>query len=107
MPRLDPAEKEMLESELKKQKALQSVAHLEGVKLLTEEVRAKVFNCVELLSNSYFDKSEHELRALCATLRANLDLYQTIKGSKKSIDAIESVLVPEEPSESKVEKPAK
>ncbi len=89
---MDKDEKEILGEELKQLKALQSVAHLEGVKMLIDSSKNTVMSCIETLSTQYFEKGEQELRALCATLKANLELYQSMTGLDEKIKAIEEVL---------------
>lgn len=83
---------EVLKEELKKFIALRDVSHLEGVKLLIDDSKVKVVNCVELLANTYAEKSEQELRSICATLKANLDIYQKMTGLSETIENIEEAL---------------
>jgi hypothetical protein len=89
---MDSQDKEMLNSELKNLKTLQDVAHLEGVQVLVADTKAVVVATLTTLAGSYFDKSEQELRSLCATLRANLEIYQKITGIDNQIEAIEKAL---------------
>lgn len=85
-------DKEMLDTELKSLKTLQDVAHLEGVQVLVADTKAVVVATLTTLAGSYFDKTEQELRSLCATLRANLEIYQKITGIDNQIEAIEKAL---------------
>lgn len=85
-------EKDVLREELKTFVALRDVAHLEGVKLLIEDSKVKVINCVEILANNYSEKSEQEIRSVCATLKANLDIYQKMTGLSEQIENIEEAL---------------
>ena len=92
---MDKAEKEMFEGELKSLKTIEDIAHLEGVQTLTNDLKAIIVTTVGSLASGYFDKTEVELRALCATLLANLTLYQKITGVSEQIHAIEKAMVPE------------
>lgn len=82
----------MIEGEIKKQRALKDVAELDGVKGLVSESKAIIVTTIEQLSGRYFDLSDVELRSLCATLRANLELYQKLTGLDDKIAALEKVL---------------
>lgn len=84
-------DKELLKAELDKLKALQAISHLEGVKYLVDKSRDSIMACVNILSSQYAEKSEQELRSLCATLRANLEIYQLITGANKEVEAIENL----------------
>lgn len=85
-------EKDQIKSELNKLKSLQDVSHLEGVQLLVERSRRIIINSVDALASSYTDKSEQELRVICATLKANLEIYQLMTGLDSQIEAIEEAL---------------
>lgn len=83
----------MVKESLKHLSALRDIEHLEGVRLLRKSVRDVVVSCVDQLSRGYTNKSEQELRALCATLRANVELYDQITGNTERIKALEDILV--------------
>jgi hypothetical protein len=85
-------DKTAIEQELVKLKALQDVVHLEGVQLLINHAKNAVMNCIGILSSQYFEKSEQELRSLCATLKANLEIYQLMTGLKDEIEVLDSAL---------------
>ncbi len=85
---------DVLKESLKKLQALHAVSELEGVQILVQHTKSAVATIVLTLAGSYFEKSEQELRALCATLKANLELYQLITGCEDEIKAIESALQP-------------
>jgi hypothetical protein len=88
----DKETQETLKKELNKFKALQDVSHLEGVQLLVKHTKGIVKGCIDILSTGYAEKSEQELKVLCSTLKANLEIYQLITGAKKNIEAVEEVL---------------
>lgn len=85
-------EKETLKKELETLKSLRDIANLPAVKLLILSSKDKVMNTVSLLANTYTDKSEIEVKSLCATLKANLDIYQLMTGVQNQIESIEEVL---------------
>ncbi len=85
---------DVLKESLKKLQALHAVSELEGVQILVQHTKSAVATIVLTLAGSYFEKSEQELRALCATLKANLELYQLITGCEDEIKSIESALQP-------------
>jgi hypothetical protein len=85
-------EQDILKDEVKKLTALQDVAHLEGVQLLVSHTKNTVKNCIDILANQYVEKSESELKALCSTLRANLEIYQLMTGLADKIEAIDEAL---------------
>lgn len=85
----------MMDGELKSLKSIQDIKDLEGVQALTKDLKGIVVTTVGTLASGYFDKTEVELRALCATLLANLTLYQRITGVDEQIHAIEKAMMPE------------
>ena len=87
-------EKEILDSELKKLASLRDVAHLPGIKFLLGHTKDAAISCVEQLMTGHVDKPEHELRTLCATLRANYELYRLMTGNEEKIKVIEEILNP-------------
>lgn len=89
---MDKNDKDMLDAELKELRTIQDIKNLEGVKTLTDDSRRIIVNTVNLLATSYFEKSDQEIRALCATLAANLAFYQRITGIDAEIDAIEKAM---------------
>lgn len=91
----DNDEKAMLEEALKTLKPLHDIADYEGVKLLAADAKSIVVGIVSQLSSGYADLSEVQLRSLCATLRANLEVYQKITGIGDEVAAIEKALNPE------------
>lgn len=89
---MDKGDKQMLEAELKSLRTIKDVKDLEGVQTLTKELKEIVVTTVGTLASGYFTKNDTELRALCATLLANLTLYQRITGIDNQIEAIEKAL---------------
>lgn len=77
---------------MKKATDLAGVVHLAGVRQLKDHVAGNVIAATEALARHHGSKTEAEVRALCATLAANLDLYQLITGVKKKKKAIEQAL---------------
>lgn len=89
---MDKNEKEMIEGEVKKLHALKDVADLDGVKELVFESKSIVLATLEQLSTKYVELQDIELRSLCATLTANLEIYQRLTGLDDKIAALEKVL---------------
>jgi len=87
-------DKDILKEEYTKLKALEAVSTLEGVVLLKEYVKGNVVTSLSVLLSVYMEKSDSEIKALCSTIKANLDLYQLITGNAKQIEAIEEMLDP-------------
>jgi predicted MPP superfamily phosphohydrolase len=84
--------KEQINEEYRKLKALQAVSNLEGVQFLVKQTKDICKNSIDLLANTYAEKSESELKAICATLKANLNIYQIITGVEKEIEALDEIL---------------
>jgi len=87
-------DKEVIQKELKKLKALEAVSHLEGVVLLKDYVKENTVNSLSVLLTVYMEKTDSEIKALCSTIKANLDLYQFITGNPEQIRAIDELLEP-------------
>ncbi len=86
----------MLQGEYKKLKSLEAVSHLEGVVLLKNYAKANATNAIDTLLSVFMERSESEIKALCSTIKANLDLYRVIAGNPKQVKAIEEAIAPEE-----------
>ena len=87
-------EKKMLDTELKNLRTMKDIAHFEGVQMLVKDAKAVVVNTVEILGSGLFDRTDREIRDLCATLKANLEIYQKITGIDSQIEAIEKAMEP-------------
>lgn len=89
---MDKEDKAILDEEIKNLRDLRDAGEIEGVKLLVADTRAKVLNSVAILAASYFDLDEQKLKATCATLAANLDIYQKITGAATELEALEKAM---------------
>ena len=92
---MDKDEKAMLVESLKTLKPLHDDSKRPGVILLAADAKSIVVGAISQISSQYADLSEVQLRSLCATLRANLEVYQKITGIASQVEAIERALNPE------------
>lgn len=85
-------DKETIEGEIKRLTALKDVQHLEGVQALAAHTRGVIIATVGTLSNNYTEATEVQLRGLCATLRANVELHRLVTNADSDIAALEDAL---------------
>lgn len=64
--------------------AISAIADQEGGKILVKNLTTDCVNAIEQLCNKYSSLTHAEMIALCATLRANLDLVHVITRSKEN-----------------------
>jgi|14BtaG_2_1085337.scaffolds.fasta_scaffold01551_4 hypothetical protein len=82
---------EEMKEDISKYAEIAVIAQTKGGKVLVDTLRQDTANAVETLSNSFKDKSHVELIALCADLKAKLDLYRVLikaEGNKKEIEEL-------------------
>lgn len=85
-------EKEQLKQARDKAEALAALNQTPGGQVLLDVTRETVMATVHLLSSQYADKTEQEIRSLCATLRANLEIYNLLSKAESEMEALEEIL---------------
>jgi hypothetical protein len=94
---IENEDKQMLEDELVRLNHIKDVKDMEGGKAILALTGDAIVATVGLLSSTYIDAPEAQIRALCATLKANLELYQTLSGCESQIESIQKVVLENPP----------
>lgn len=81
----------MDKKELERMESIKIFSETDGGKYVSDTAKDVVLNTVQLISNSYQEKSHTELIALCAKLSANLSLFQLLTGIEDQIEAIKEL----------------
>ena len=81
-----------LKNELGKQKKLSVVAQSEGGQVLIKASQKDLASSVYFLTSRYKTATHAELMAWCASASATLSLLEVLKGTKRTIKAIEEDL---------------
>lgn len=89
MAKLD--KKEILD-DIGKYKAIEALLNFEGGKLLVETAHKDIVNSMDLLASSYKTATHADLIALCANLKANLDMLRVFKNAKTNRELAEEAL---------------
>lgn len=70
-----------IKDEVKKFKALEAVGDSEGGKLIIASVLKDIDSAIHSLIGKYKSASDSELRAACASLEANYNLFKLLTGA--------------------------
>lgn len=81
----------MDKKELENLEKLQELSQSVGGEYLRNLSRETVINNIDALVNSYMDKDHKDLIVLCATIKANLSLFQLLSGVTEQIEAIKEL----------------
>ena len=72
--------------------SIKEIKDTEGVKEILNLISSIINSCVNQSAIGYFTKSHIELVSLCATLKANLELYKTISETDDNIEAVKEIM---------------
>jgi hypothetical protein len=78
--------------DLGKAKALSSLADSEGGKLLIDTLKSELVSGIDSLVIAYKSASHSELIAICANLKARLDLLRSLTRAKEAKEVLENIL---------------
>lgn len=73
-----------IKGEVKKFKAIEAVGNSEGGKLIIASVLRDIDSSIATLIGKYKSASDSELRAACASLEANYNLYNLLSGASEN-----------------------
>lgn len=82
----------MDKKELEDLEKIKELSESQGGMYLKDTCREVVINTVDILSNTYQEKTHIELLSLCAKLSANLGLYRLLSNTTEQIEAIKKIL---------------
>lgn len=81
----------MDKKELEKLENIKVFSETDGGKYVANTAKEVVLNTVELLANSYQDKTHTELISLCAKLSTNLSMFKLLTNIEDQIEAIKEL----------------
>jgi hypothetical protein len=81
----------MDKNELEKLENIKAFSETDGGIYVRDTAKEVVLNTIQMLSNTYQEKTHTELIALCAKMSANLSLFQLLTGIEDQIEAIKEL----------------
>lgn len=84
-------DKEEVEKDIKKYKAIYAIAEQDGGKLLIESLKFDIRRDIDIIM-SLFDEEEMKLRMAVVSLKKNLSLLKVLIGAKPNLDLASEAL---------------
>lgn len=82
----------MDKKELENLEKIKELSESQGGLYLKDSCKEVIVNTVDILSNTYHEKTHTEIISLCAKLSANLGLYKLLSNTTEQIEAIKKIL---------------
>lgn len=82
----------MDKKELENLEKIKELSESQGGIYLKDTCKEVILNTVDIISNTYQEKTHIELISLCAKLSANLGLYKLLSNTSDQIEAIKNIL---------------
>lgn len=85
-------ESQEIKEDIAKHAAIEAIGNMEGGRLIIAATQKDVDFSIDRLANGFEMATDTELRSWCATLKANLDLLNLLKGARdKKITAMKDL----------------
>lgn len=81
-------EKKLIQEEIAQFKAIETIADMEGGKIISKGLRQELATTIDIIANSYRELSHIELISLCAAMSSNLKMIRLMKRAKKNKDIL-------------------